>query len=704
MRRVLSPLLSPKSVAVIGASDNPSRIGGRPLSQLRGLKFRGGLYPVHPTHENIQGLQAYRSIRSVPEPVDCAILAIPRERVMGVLEECADSGVRGAVVFSAGFAESGGAGREDERLLAQLTRRTGMRVLGPNCLGAFNLEVGAWLSFTAAVPTRIEGSFQFALVSQSGGVGSNLLAMAHLRGLSINQFVTTGNEVDVEIGEVLETFAEDDTVDGILLYVEGLRRSESFLRGLETARLRRKPVILVKVGTTTAGAEAAASHTASLAGDDAMYDAVLRGHAVHRAASIEEMFDVARAAARRRYPAGRRLCVVSTSGGFAALAVDAAVGGGFTLPEMPASAQEVIRGHIPAASTRNPVDVTGQFLSDPGLVGMVMGELIAARPADTMFTFLGQIAANPVMRTPLLRQMKEAAASAPDMLHMVSVTGEPELATAYEAAGYLQYEDPLRAMGVLNALASMREGFDRPAQPVAVRRGMPKMDAERYNEADARAVLQRAGVSFIPAELVKNAAEADAAALRQGFPVALKVVSHDLAHKSDVGGVALHLRTPSALKEAFERMQRDLSVKVPTARIDGFLVSPMAPTGVECVVGLHQDPVFGPMVMFGLGGVLVEVLGDVVWLRAGFGRDDARALVLSIRGAALLTGVRGRSPADIEALVDLLLAISDLALTNTGRLRSLELNPVLVLPQGQGVLALDALIDLYPSTNQESSH
>ena len=339
----LETLLRPASIAIIGASSDPDRIGGRPIRSLIDGGYEGAIYPVNPVRTEIQGLKAYPNIRDVPGHVDTVIVGVPPDKVVAEVENCAAKGVRSAVVFTAGFAEHGEAGRAAQGQLSEIARRSGMRIVGPNCLGVFNADDGVWLTFTSATQPRRHSGFRFALASQSGGFGSHILKLANNRGISVRQFLTTGNECDVECGEAIRYFANEPGVDGIIAYVEGLRSSEAFLQGLETARALKKPIVLAKVGRTEQGAAAARSHTASLTGSDATYDLVLNEFGVHRAATIEELLDVCYALEKRKFPANNKLAIVTTSGGAGIQAADFAFENGLELPSPSESVRKTLQ-------------------------------------------------------------------------------------------------------------------------------------------------------------------------------------------------------------------------------------------------------------------------------------------------------------------------------------------------------------------------
>lgn len=690
----LEALLRPRSVAIIGASDDPARIGGRPLRYLIEGGFPGAIHPVNPRRTTVQGLPASPDVCSLPGPVDCAVLAIAADATLQAVRDCAAKGVRSLIVFTAGFAEMGEEGQRLQAEMASIGHAHGMRIIGPNCLGLYNDHARTYLTFTGIFGDVAGRRGRVGLVSQSGGYASHVVKLAQERGLDFGTWVTTGNEADVELGEVMGYLVEDPETDVIVAYIEGIRRRDTFLAALEAARRRRKPVVVLKVGATQEGAHAAASHTASLAGADEVYDAVFRAYGVHRARTTDEMLDVVYAAKAGRFPAGRRLVIVSGSGGVGAQAADYASQCGLDLASVPAAAQQAVLAMAPNASARNPVDVTGNVINEPGLYGRSLSALLGTGSYDAAYVFIGLAAASPGLAQPMLEGLAEAAALHRALPLATTVLGPQDLITAYEKAGFLNYRDSFYAIRSLAALTAMARAWDEAAAAPVALRPMPRLpERGRLDEVAAKAVLAQAGIASPREETARTPEEAAHIAASLGAKrIALKIVSPDLPHKTDVGGVALDLE-PAAVAEAARAMASRVASAAPMARIEGFLVTPMIKAGVECMIGVHRDPVFGPVMVLGLGGVMVEVLRDVACRLVPVTESAARSMVAELRGAALLAGHRGAPPADVEALVRAVLAVSRLAEANADRVATIEINPLRVLPQGEGVVALDAVIE-----------
>lgn len=690
----LELFLDPRSIAVIGASDDPTRIGGRTLFNIRQGGFEGPVYPINPGRETVQGLAAWPAIGAVEEPVDCAVIALPGELVIDAVEQCAAKGVRALVIFSAGFNEAGDEGVARQARLSEIIARTGMRVIGPNCLGTFNSRNGAWLSFTSLFQERIVGP-ALGMISQSGGSAAHILKLAQQRGLAVGTFITTGNEADVDFGEGLKALAADPLTSVIVAYIEGVRERSGLIEGLAAARAAGKPVLMLKVGRTSAGAAAAASHTASLAGEDRVYDAIFRSHGVYRAQSTEELLDVATAAlALPKLPNGNRIGVVTISGGMGAQIADAASDAGLVLPAPDAATQARLKALCPPGSPLNPVDITAQLSTDPHLLAASMRTLLETGGYDALLAFFGVYANVPALSEVFLEDLAALRADYPDAAMIVSIVCPPEEAARYAAAGYLAFEEPARAVRALAALRGFAEAFGRPAPMTPDCAGAAPIAAgTAFNEAAAKALLKQAGIPSPAERVVAEPGEVAEAAATMRLPLVLKIVSADILHKTEVGGVKLGLASPEAAAREAEEMLARVRAALPEARIDGFLLSEMAPVGTELILGTRRDPLFGPLVMVGLGGVTAELFQDVAIRLAPVDAAEAEAMLRELRSWPLLDGWRGTPRADIAGAAQAVCALSILAAANAGSVETIEINPLRVLPAGDGVLALDAVIE-----------
>jgi acyl-CoA synthetase (NDP forming) len=690
----LTALLKPQSVAIIGASDDPGRIGGRPLRYLIDVGYAGGIFPVNPGRETVQGLPSFASIGAIPEPVDLAVIAVSTEKAMASLDECAAKGVRAAVVFTAGFAETGDAGRALQDRLAGLARDSGMRILGPNCLGIYNSAIGFFATFTATLENGLPDPTGVGLVSQSGAYGSHVSLLAIRRGIGIRYWVTTGNECDVELGECIAYLADDPDIHTIVAYAEGVRDGAGLLDALSRARRMKKPVVFMKVGQTPIGAQAAASHTAALAGSDAVYDSVLRQFGAYRAGDTEELLDVTYACKLGVLPKGPRIGFLTVSGGVGIQMADAAVGAGLDVAPMPDEAQARMKALLPFAATRNPVDATAQVFNDPDLIDAYLDIMLESGGYDAVIAFLTYVAAAESMVAPVLKAIENAHAKYPDRIIVMVIVAPEKIIRRYEDAGCLVFEDPTRAVRAIAALHRIHQAMAIPASPPVAAADDPirTLPDNPIGEQESKRILRTAGLTVMEDRLVTSAEEAAAAAGELGFPVVLKIASGDIAHKTEVDGVRLGIDSAEDAARAFQSLMSDVQHRRPDARLDGVLVSPMAGDGVETILGIHHDPVFGPVVMFGLGGVLVEVLEDVSFRVAPFDEDEARRMVFELKGRAILEGTRGRGPYDLPALYDALASLSRFAARHAEVIESVDVNPFLVRPEGEGAIALDALV------------
>ena len=655
--------------------------------------FGGTLYPVNPNRDSVQGLPALGNIADIPEPVDTAIIAVPASLVVDTAEACAAANVKAAIIFSAGFAEMSDDGRRYQDALAAIAHTTPMRIVGPNCLGVYNSALGFFGTFTSTLEDGRPTPGRVGLVSQSGAYGSHLSLVATRRGIGIRFWVTTGNECDVDVAETIGWLAKQPDISVIVAYAEGVRDRDRLFASLALARERGKPVIFQKVGRTEVGAAAARSHTASLAGADAVYDGVFRQFGVYRARDTEEMLDVAYAATFGTFPASRRIGLMTISGGVGVQMADEAVERGLEVTPMSDAAQARLKTLLPYASPRNPVDITAQAFNDLTLVTTNLDVMLAEGTYDAIVAFFTFVAAAKAMVGPISETLRDAKRRHPTCLLMMSIVGTPDIVRHYEETGCPVFEDPARAVRAVAALSRFSEAFARHTPPMAVIPPAPvPLPAPPISEQAAKRILAEAGLPVLKEHLCSSADEAVSAATRLGYPVALKIASPEILHKTEVGGVELGLATADDVAQAFAGVTGQARLARPDTSITDVLVSRMVTGGVETILGVQDDPTFGPVVMFGLGGIFVETLKDVAFRVAPFEDDEAHRMMRELRGFPLLEGVRGHPRCDLEALAAALSALSRFAAAHAGQLHSAELNPVVVLPEGHGLVALDALI------------
>jgi acyl-CoA synthetase (NDP forming) len=666
----LTPIFKPKSVAVIGASTAPGKLGHDILANLKNGGFPGSLYPINPKAEEILGLKAYKTIADTPAAPDLAVVVIPAKIVAPTLEQCAAKGVKAAIVITGGFAEAGPDGERLQDELAQVVRRTGIRVIGPNCQGV-NMPHERLCASWPLVTTK--GRIAFA--SQSGTVGAAFLDLAAAEHLGVSGFVSLGNRVDVDEAEVLMYFNRDPHSRVIALYLEGVKRASYFLDALREVE---KPVIILKAGRTTQGSRAAESHTKSMAGADAIYEALFRKYKVHRADTLEELFDFAKALAYLPKPQGRKLMITTSSGGAAILAIDEAEKNGLTVPEPNPILQERLRELLPAhCAVGNPVDLTGDAISAPDLYKQVMDK--TRDDYDTQVVIFGD---------PIPGASQQVTPGASELVVFLggAEVERVERQKFYEA-GIPVFPTPERG---IRALAQFFRFEPKPA-PVP---GRPKVAVPEglrlLTPPEAVGLIAKAGIPAAAAPLAIDADQAVALAQQFGYPVAMKIASPMIAHKTDMGGVYLGLETADEVRQAYQEIMDATHLYERWVTIDGVSVSPMAkPGGLEVILGTVTDPQYGPTLMFGLGGINTEIYQDVAFCLLPADDAELEDLMTKIKGYPLLTGYRGQPPRDTQALIAAMKALAIFAGKHP-ELDQIELNPLLLYPKG--LFAVDVRI------------
>ena len=690
----LDHLFQPRSVAVIGASADAARIGGRSIAYMLARGFEGAIYPVNPNRAEVQGLKAYASVASLPAAPDVGIVVVPAPAVVQAVRDLGARGCGTAIVFSSGFAEVGAAGGALQADMIEAARAHNMRVLGPNTLGVFDPRANFYGTFAAI----FEGGFAkrggIGIASQSGAYGGHLYTLARARGLGLAACVMTGNEADITVGDAIARMVTDPDIDVIAAYAEGINNPDKLLAALEAARRAHKPVVFMKVGRSVVGGLAAQSHTASIAGDDAVFECILDECGAVRARNTEEMLDIAHLATRKVYPVGNTLGVFTISGGAGVLISDAAEALGLPMPPMPAVAQARLKSHISFCSAVNPVDCTAQIVQEVSLISTFGETMMVDGGYRSLLSFFTYTGASSTFGPQLRGQLAALRRKHPDRLFALSIIAPREVIAEYEADGLTVFEDPSRALAAIHAMGRFGEAFARPPRAVPLDGAVMPLPSVTPNEAEAKRMLANAGIATSPEELATSAAAAVTAAARLGFPVVMKVVSADIMHKSEMGGVLLGVDSADAVRTGFATLQERAKVHAPAARIDGILVAKQLTGGVECILGIKRDAVFGPIVLFGLGGLFVEYFDDVQLRRCPVDEREAEAMIRAIKGAPLLLGARGRLPADITALARMLSRLSQVAVAAGPRLAAIDLNPVLAMPAGQGAIAVDAVIEI----------
>jgi acetyltransferase len=700
----LDVFFRPRAVAVIGASSDPKKLGHAVLDNLvsGGFLTEGrAVYPINPKGGTILGQTAYPSVGDVPGPIDLAVVVIPYMQVPDALRGCGEKGIPAAVVISAGFREAGREGLEREQELISISKRYGIRLVGPNCLGVIDTVTPLNASFSAGMPP----GGPMAFMSQSGALGTAILDWAQAGRLGLSKFVSLGNKADVNEIDLLRAWAADGSSRVILCYIEGLPDGQEFMKvARETARA--KPVVAIKSGITQAGARAVTSHTGSLAGSEQAYQAAFRQAGVVRVTSLEDLFDCARAFGYLPPLRGDRIAIITNAGGPGILATDALERAGLTLARFDPERIRALEQFLPdAASASNPIDLLGDARADRYRLALeqVCGDpevdavlVILAPQALTEFEETARVVAEAVERSTI-----------PILACFMGEARMEAATTILDRSRVPNFPYPERAALVLKAMSTYRGYRDQPPPEIAsfpidgarIRRAIDLALGEgrvTLGDAEAREIAQACGLATPPAELAATAEEAVEIAGRLGYPVVLKVASPDILHKTDVGGVRVGIQDAGEVRDAFDLITYRAQRYLPEARLWGCQVQKMAPPGLEVLIGMNRDPQFGPLITFGLGGIYVETLRDASFRIAPFGRREAEEMLGEIRARALLDGVRGKPPADKESLVDSLLRVGQLAV-DFPEISELDVNPFIVYDKGQGGLAVDMRLVVRPA-------
>ena len=710
----MKSLLFPTTIAVVGASQNLDSISGRPIRYLQEHGFKGKIYPINPKYKEIAGETCYPSIAQVPDNIDVAMIAINYKRVISILEECIKKGVKHAVLFTSGFAESGEEGRELQETVAEMARNSSMRILGPNCQGFINLESNNTCTFSASLEIRPLKKGSVGFVTQSGALGYSIFNLAQEEGVGFSNIISTGNEVDLNSLDFIEYFIDDDQTKIILAYIEEVKDGRRFRDLAERALQKGKPIVCLKVGTSDIGRKAAASHTASMVSHDTSYEALFRQKGIIRVNDVIEMIQVARLVERlNALPNGMNLGVITTSGGAGILLADEASRLGLTIPELDAETQTLLSEVIPAyGSTVNPVDITAQVINEAGGFTKVLRALIENSDIDAIIIVISMIygESGKIMAEEIVKAHKRAEKP----LVVTWPAGNRLMMDNFdvlENGGVPWYKSPVEGIGALGKVMKYRSFYNKLCTDVGeltpsrerterflidalfkTEKTAQGEDGKIISEYHSKKILSHFGIPVNRCELAVSSAEAAELADEIGYPVVLKVDSVDISHKSDVGGLRLNLKNRFEVSVAYDAIMKTLRDQNLDGNINGIMVQEMVQGGTETIIGIKNEPKFGPMITFGLGGIYVEVLKDVAFRFAPLTYKEAQDMIQEVRSYKVLTGIRGERPRDVYALVDALVKISHMAHECESYIDQLDLNPLVVLPNQQGVKVLDALI------------
>ncbi|MBN2216546.1 MAG: acetate--CoA ligase family protein [Pirellulales bacterium] len=699
-----TPIFNPSSVAVVGASTKPGTVGNDIFRNLLLSGFNGSVYPVNPRASHVLGVHAYESLSQIPGPIDLAVLIVPAKAILSVVDEAIAKGVRSFVVISAGFKEIGPEGAKLERQLADRVQEAKIPLIGPNCLGVINTDPA--VSMNAAFGRKMPVPGNLAFISQSGALCTSVLDYAEARNIGFSKFVSFGNKADVNEICLLEYLANDEKTDVIAMYLEDVTNGRRFI---ETARRifweTHKPMLCLKSGRSPEGAKAVSSHTGSLAGSDSVYDALLVQSGVQRVDTIAELFDYADLYTKQPLPKGNRVAIITNAGGPGIMATDAAVRHGLKLAELSEATKASLKGCLPTtASLRNPIDVIGDARSD--------------RYKATVRTVLDDenVDMGVVILTPQsVTDIKETAEVVPETVAglqkpvVCSFMGAKDVAPAAEILrekripNYPFPEDAVRSLAAASRLVSLHEiprrevrqhphlRVDEAAKIIA--NALGNQEKHYMTQAECRPLLECYGLPLLPSAIVHGADEAARVVDDWNRRVVMKVMSADVVHKYDAGGVVLNVQGGEHARQTYDKIIENIAATLPEAKVDGILIEAMAPKGVEVILGASRDERFGPLMMFGLGGTMVEVFKDVSFRLAPMWEISAERMVRQIRSFKVLDGFRGNPPADIDAIVDTLLRLSELV-CNHPEVSELDINPLIVHAQGQGCSVADSRVML----------
>ena len=699
----LHPLLNPNSVALIGVSRDPSRIGGRILKYLKQHGYGGRILPVNPKYEEIAGEKCYPSLASIPFEIDVALVAVPEESVPSVLEEAGKKGVKSAIIYSAGFSELGAKGEGKQLRIKQVAEAYGMSVCGPNCVGIIGVHNKTAMSFSQVLdlPRLIPG--EIAFISQSGALGGAVLNRVQDAGIGISHFISTGNEAVLESSDFIEYLLDDPSTSVVMALIEGIRDGAKLLRVADLAVKKGKPIVVMKVGRTEAGGKAASSHTGSMTGSDAVYEAVFRQKGILRVEEIEDLYLTASVLAKCPRPRGNRVGIITTTGGGGVILTDKLVEMGMRLPEL---SPQTVKSLGEAAATfgviKNPLDLTAQVVNDPLLFPKSVETMVRDENLDLVIVAIAMVAGERSRER--ASYIVQAAHSTDKPLVTWWAAGSlssPGTKTLEESRVPL-FLSPERCVKALSALVRYSRFLE--ASHAEETRTAPVLPSDRLRleelfkisgrvvtEDEGKRILSSYAVPVAEEGLGKDPEEIKTIASRIGYPVALKVVSPQIQHKTEAGGLKLNIRNEEDLDKAYEEILENVKRTNPGAEVRGMLVQEMVPPGREVIIGVTRDPQFGPMVMFGLGGIFVEVLKDVSLRHAPLEEKDAREMIREIRGHKILEGARGEERSDLESIVRVLMAVSKMAVDLGEIFSEIDINPLVVYPGRGGVKAVDCL-------------
>lgn len=693
MTSSLKYFFTPRGVALIGASANPAKLSHGVLLNMKQNGYQGAIYPVNPSSQEILGLKCYADISAVPDPIELAVVMLPAQAVLATIEACGKRGLKAVIIISGGFKEVGIEGADLEKQCIQVARQYGMRVIGPNCVGIIDYHGGLNTTFIRGMPDKGPISF----VSQSGAVMGAIADYITGKGVNFSHMVSMGNEADVNETDLIEYMGEDPNVGVIVAYVEAIQNGERFIKAAAQVS-RKKPIVILKAGNSEAGAKAVSSHTGSLAGSYAAYQSAFQQSGAIEVNSAEDLLNIGNAFAMQPIPTGKRVAILTNAGGPAALVSDGLSKNGLKLADLSQATQQLLREKlVPSAQVSNPVDMLGG--ASPQEYGLAVAAALADPQVDIVIAV--HVPTSVVNPDEVAREICKAAEGSKKTI-LACVMGDAsidEMRLILHRAHIPLYIFPDQVGRVLGAMLAYSQWLAKPEREITVLDKINTLEAKKlvdrsaavksWGEAVVRPVLAAYGIPLIPGDQAHSADEAVTVAEKIGYPVVMKIVSPDILHKSDAGGIQLNLKSADEIRTAYQKVHQNAMAYNAKASLEGVLVEKMAGRGQEVIIGMRRDPQFGPLVMFGLGGIYVELFTDIAFRVAPLTRQDVEDMIMGTKAGRLLSGLRGQKAGDIEALVDCILRLGQLAL-DFPQISEIEINPLLVFEKGQGVLALDA--------------
>lgn len=696
-------IFSPRSIAVIGASTRENTVGRSIFTNILFSGYTGIVYPVNPKARGILGVRAYHSVWDIPGEVDLAVVIVPKEAVPQVIEECGEKGVKAAVIITAGFKEVGEKGKELEMAVVAASKKHSIPLVGPNCLGIINTDPETRLNATFAASMPRPGNIAF--ISQSGALGVAALEYAYANNIGLSKFVSMGNKADLNENDMLEIIKDDPQTDVILLYLEDLSEPKRFIelaREITAKMVKRKPILVIKSGRTLEGAKAASSHTGALASSDEVYDSLFHQCGVLRVENFEELFDYSKAFANQPLPKGNKVAIVTNAGGPGIMATDACVRYGLQLASFDARTKESLKNGLPStANINNPVDVIGDAREDR--YEIALKAVLEDENVDGVIVISTLQAMTSIKDISLVIGDITAKYQIPVLVCYMGVTDISDALKTLDEKHIPHYKFPEAAARALASMAEYSKWLSRPRTEVKVFGDVDKVRVEEIlaiakkekrsflPEPEAHSILKAYGFPMIESDMAKDEEECLQSAKDIGYPVVLKIISGDIIHKVDVGGVKVNIKNEAELKEAYKEILESVKYTKPEARISGLFVQKMADKGKEIIIGMNKNPLFGNLLMFGLGGIYVEILKDVSFRIAPIRELGAHRMIEEIRSHKILEGFRGEKPSDIASIAECLQRLSQLV-TDFDEIQELDINPLLVFEQGKGAKVIDARI------------